>query len=491
MPGTEMNDLTASEMKDALASRKVSAQELLELHLDRVKALNPVYNAVVALDEEGARSQARAADEAIAKGIGVGPLHGVPMTIKDSFAVAGMAATCGIEELRHYRPAQDAVAVERIRRAGAVIFGKTNLPAGAADHQSFNALFGLTRNPWNVERTVGGSSGGSAAALAAGLTPLELGSDIGGSIRVPAHFCGVYGHKPSYGLVSVEGHIPPPPGHVSEPELAVAGPLARSAADLELLFDVLLGPPAFGPGGAGIQLPPSRHHDLKAFRVAVWNDATAYPLDGSYAAAIEALAGDLRRLGAHVDSAERPAIDPAQSHSIYLQTLFAIIGAGLPPPAREAIIEAGTGAAAESYARRVSDAVQLTLPQYFALGEQRQKLFRAWREFFTRYDVLLCPVTPTVAFPHDTARADMAAQFDRQLTVDGAPIPYMDNLTWPGLVTVANLPATAIPTRRLVGGLPAGVQIVGPYLGDRTTLKFAQLLDERLGGFTPPIGGAA
>ncbi|MBR1177199.1 amidase [Bradyrhizobium sp. KB893862 SZCCT0404] len=491
MPEIDMTYSTARAMKEALAARKVSALELLDLHLARVKALNPVYNAVVALDEEGARERARAADEASARGHGNGPLHGIPMTIKDSFAAVGMAATCGIEELRNYRPAQDAVAVGRIRGAGAVIFGKTNLPAGAADHQSFNALFGLTLNPWNVERTVGGSSGGSAAALAAGLTPLELGSDIGGSIRVPAHFCGVYGHKSSHGLVSVEGHIPPPPGHFAEPELGVAGPLARSAADLELLLDVVLGPPAFGPGAAGIQLPPPRHHELGAFRVAVWNDDEAYPLDSSYAAAIEAFVSDLRRLGVHVDTVARPAIDPAESYAVYLQTLFAIIGAGLPPPAREAVIEAGKGAPADSYARRISDAVQQTLPQYFDLAEQRQKLFRAWRNFFVGHDVLLCPITPTVAFPHDTARADMAAQFERRIIVDGVPIPYMDNLTWPGLVTVANLPATAVPTRRLVGGLPAGIQIVGPYLGDRTTLKFAQLLDERLGGFVPPIGRTA
>jgi amidase len=485
MPVADMHYLTAVQLKDALASRKVSALELLDLHLARVKALNPVYNAVVALDEEGARRQARAADEAFAKGLDLGALHGLPMTIKDSFAVAGMAATCGIEELRHYRPAHDATAVARIRASGAVIFGKTNLPAGAADHQSFNALFGLTRNPWNVDRTVGGSSGGSAAALAAGFTPLELGSDIGGSIRVPAHFCGVYGHKPSYGIVSLEGHIPPPPGHFSQPELGVAGPLARSAADLELLLDIVLGPPEFGPGGAGIQLPPSRHHDLKSFRVAVWNDASSYPLDSSYAATIDALVGDLHRLGVKVDAA-KPSIDASESYSLYLQTLFGIIGAGLPPPAVDAIIEAEKAAPDGSYARRVSAAMQQTLPQYFAVAEERQKLLRAWRDFFTRYDVLLCPVTPTVAFPHDTHRADMAAQFERSLVVDGAPVPYMDNLAWPGLVTVANLPATAIPTRRLVGGLPAGVQIVGPYLGDRTTLKFAQLLDQALGGFVAP-----
>jgi amidase len=218
----------------------------------------------------------------------------------------------------------------------------------------------------------------------------------------------------------------------------------------------------------------------------LWNDAAAYPLDSSCAAAIDALADDLRRLGIRVDATARPAIDPAHSYSVYLQTLFAIIGAGLPPPSRDAIVEAGRGAPETSYARRVSDAVRQTLPQYFAVAEEREKLHRTWRDFFTRYDVLLCPITPTVAFPHDTARADMAAQFGRKLTVDGAPIPYMDNLAWPGLVTVANLPATAIPTRRLVGGLPAGVQIVGPYLGDRTTLRFAQLLEQELGGFMPP-----
>jgi amidase len=161
---------------------------LLELHLARVKKLNPAYNAVVALDEEGARQQARGADDAFARGINLGPLHGIPMTIKDTFEVVGMPATCGLEQLRDHRPSRDATAVTRIRQGGAVIFGKTNLPAGAADHQSGNSLFGLTRNPWNVERTVGGSSGGSAAALAAGMTPLEFGSDIAGPIRVPAHF---------------------------------------------------------------------------------------------------------------------------------------------------------------------------------------------------------------------------------------------------------------------------------------------------------------
>ncbi len=480
--------LTATEQKQLLASRRISAVELLDAHLERVNRINRVCNAVVALDEEGARREARTIDEKLARGGSTGPLHGLPMTIKDSFAVVGMTATCGLEALRDYRPPQDAVAVAKIRAAGAVIFGKTNLPAGAADHQSCNTLFGLTRNPWDGERTVGGSSGGSAAALAAGLTPLELGSDIGGSIRVPVHFCGVYGHKPSYGLVSMEGHIPPLPGHIAEPELAVAGPLARSAFDLELLFDVVLGTSDLDSAGAELRLPAARHDSLRDFRVAVWNDAQAYSLDKAYATTIDGLVDDLGRLGVKTDRTARPAIDPAASYEVYLQTLFGIIGAGLPPPEREALMAAGDSAETGTYPRRVADAIRQSLPHYFAGAEQRHQLYRAWRRFFVDYDVLLCPITPTVAFPHNIERLDLAAQFTRRLAANGGTIPYMDNLAWPGLVTVANLPATAIPTGRMVGSVPAGVQVVGPYLGDRTTLRFAQLVESALGGFRRPPG---
>jgi amidase len=486
MAGSELEYMTATRMRELLISRKASAVELLDVHIERVRKLNPMLNAVVALDDDGARQQARAADDARSRGTDLGKLHGVPMTVKDSFEVLGMPATCGIEELKDYKPAQDAAAVARIRGSGAVIFGKTNVPAGAGDHQTCNTLFGLTRNPWNVDRTVGGSSGGAAAALASGMTPLEFGSDIGGSLRVPAHYCGVYGHKSSYGVVSLEGHIPPPPGHLLQPELAVAGPLARSAVDLELLLDVLVGPLNRDGQASAVDLPSPRHEDLRTFRVAVWNDAKSFPLDSSYAAAIDTFVGDLRRLGLCVDADARPAIDTAESHSIYLQTMFGIIGAGLPPPVRAAIIEAGRNAPADSYEHRVSDAVGQTLSQYLSAAEQRQRLLRAWRHFFESYDVLICPVTPTVAFPHDVNNLGMAAQFRRRIVVDGRQLPFMDNLAWPGLVTVANLPATAAPTGHLVGGLPAGVQIVGPFLGDRTTLKFAQLLEQQLGGFIPP-----
>lgn len=477
---------TATELVKLLASGRISATELLEENLARMRKVNPRINAVVSLDEDGARKAARKADETRARGGALGRLRGLSMTIKDTFEVVGMTATCGLDELRDYRPAADAAPVAKLREAGAIFFGKTNLPAAAADHQSCNGLFGLTRNPWNFERTVGGSSGGSAAALAAGMTPLELGSDIGGSIRVPAHFCGVYGHKPSYGIVPLAGHIPPPPGHLSQPELAVAGPLARSAFDLELMLDMLVDAPELQQTAFQINLPPARRADLREFRVAVWNDASAYSLDGTYAAAIDALVDDLRRLGVKIDTAARPPIDPVQSFRTYMQTLFGIIGAGFPPPLRDAMVADGRAAPDDSYPRMVADAVNQSYAAFAAAAEQREQLFRAWRDFFTSYDVLLCPITPTVAFPHDVARLDMAAQFERRVVVNGRPTPYMDNLMWPGLVTVAKLPATAIPTRRLVDGLPAGVQIVGPYLEDRTTLRFAQLLERELGGFLPP-----
>lgn len=482
----------ATELRKLLADRKISALELLEAHLARVEKLNPVYNAIVALDVEGAKERAREADEAIARGRSHGPLHGLPMTIKDAFEVAGMPATCGIEELCDYRPDHDAASVSKLRRAGAIIFGKTNLPAGATDHQSYNSLFGITRNPWNPDRTPGGSSGGSAAALAAGMTSLEMGSDIGGSIRVPAHFCGVYGHKPSYGIVPGQGHIPPPPGHLLQVDLGVVGPLARSAHDLELALDQLCGPDEPHEKAVRIDLPSPRQTDLRDYRVALWADAETFPLDDGCRQAIEAFAGDLRGLGVRVDEAARPDIDPQRAYDVYLDTLFGILGAGVPEPTLRAFADAAeTAPSGHRYEPALVRAVTQTLRHWMAVAEERVQLCRRWDSFFEDYDVLLCPITPTVAFPHDTSGADITAQFSRTITVNGEAREYMDNLAWPGLITVANLPATAVPTRRFVDGLPVGLQIVGPYLEDKTPLRFAQLVEEQLGGFIPPPADSA
>jgi amidase len=235
-----------------------------------------------------------------------------------------------------------------------------------------------------------------------------------------------------------------------------------------------------------IELPPARHKDIRQFRMAVWADSDSYPLDEACRAAIEAYVDDLQRLGAKVDRKARPSPDPVQSFDTYIATLFGILGASVPDETRNSLANAGHGAHPGTYEARISQAVTQSLRHWMGLAEERERLYRRWREFFTSYDVLLCPITPTVAFPHDTSGTGIAPQFSRRITVNGEARPYMDNLAWPGLATVANLPATAVPTRRLVDGLPVGLQVVGPYLEDRTPLQFARLASQQLGGFVPP-----
>lgn len=487
LPGLALG--RAVELLALLDGKELSAIELLDLYLQRVDALNPEINAVVARDDEAARATAADVDQARARGKPVGPLAGLPMTIKDSFEVVGMTATCGLPPLANHRPEADADAVRRLRDAGAVIFGKTNLPAAAADWQSYNELYGVTRNPWNLERTVGGSSGGAAAAVAAGMTAFELGSDIAGSIRIPSHFCGVFGHKPSYGIVPLRGHIPPPPGGLSAPQLGVAGPIARSAADLDLALNVLVGPREGEATGWKLELPAARHEQLDSFRVGVWLGGGSYHLDGAYRDALTAFAEDVEQAGARVADVELP-FDPEVAYDVYLRTLFAVVGAGEPGQS-ETMLALAAGDET-GYAARLGHAIASSLPDWFALLEQREHLFRAWRAFFEDVDILLCPVAMTVAFPHDIKAAGATdEQLERRLIVSGEPRPYFDNFAWASIATCANLPATAIPTGRFVDGLPAGVQAIGPYLEDRTTLRFAQLVEEQgIGGFTPPpIGG--
>lgn len=475
---------SAVDLLGRLDRMEVGAGELLDLYLDRVEALNPEINAVVELDVPGARAAAAVVDEARARGEEAGPLAGLPLTIKDAFEVAGMTATCGLVPLAGHRPERDAEAVRRLREAGAVVFGKTNVPAGASDWQSYNDLYGVTRNPWNLDRTVGGSSGGSAASVAAGFTAFELGSDIAGSIRVPSHFCGIFGHKPSYGIVPVVGHIPPMPGELLTVPLGVAGPMARSAADLELALDVLAGPLDVDATGWRLELPPARHDRLGDFRVGFWLGGGAYRVDAGYEQAIRGFLADVEGAGASVSEVE-PPFDADEAYDLFLRTLFAIVGGPAPHEA-----EAFAALAAQDdtgYAERLSRALSASLGDWFGLLERREHLFRAFRAFFAGVDVLVCPVSMTVAFPHDTeGRGVHSDQLFRRLSVSGERLPYFDNFTWPGLATCANLPSTVVPTGRAVDGLPAGVQVIGPYLEDRTTLRFARLVEEALGGFTPP-----
>ena len=474
---------SAKAMRAALDRREISAVELLDLHLDRCDRLNPALNVVVATDRDGARAAAKAADAALARGEGR-ILTGVPMTIKDVFEVVGMPATCGISDLAGHMPEQDADAVASLREAGSVIWGKTNVPTGAVDHQSFNDIYGVSRNPWNLERTPGGSSGGAAAAVATGLTPLELGSDIGGSIRVPSHFCGVYGCKPSWGVVPGRGHIPPMPGSRGKTPLGVYGPIARSAVDLEWALDVVAGPDRFDRKAWSVKLPASRHERLEDFRVGLWLDA--YPLDDGYRAAIEGFVADLRRIGARVEAAH-PQVDPKRSHAIYLASLMALEGAGGADAAYQAQVQAGLDADdPDSYVAVVGRSMSQTVRELGKAEEGRHGLMAAWEDFVTGHDLLIAPIFPCVAFPHDPSGDGHMAQYSRSLTVSGRPIPYLGGLMWPGLVTAPELPATAIPTGRLVEGLPAGVQVIGPHLEDRTTLRFAQLVERELGGYLIP-----
>jgi amidase len=477
---------STTDLAAAVRERRATALELLDLYLARAERLNPRINAIVAWDVERARERARAADAATARGASWGPLHGVPMTIKDSIEVVGMPTTSGAPALRDHRPAANAPAAQRAIDAGAIVFGKTNLPLYASDFQSYNDVYGQTNNPWDVTRVPGGSSGGSAAALAAGLTGFEIGSDIGGSIRNPAHFCGVYGLKPSFGVVPTRGHIPGPPGTLGTADLAVVGPLGRSAEDLALGLDVLAGPDRLEAGGWRLALPPPRHERLRDFRVAVWLDHPLCPVDAEVGARLRAAVDAVARAGAHVDEKTRPA-DGAESFSVYTRLLFGVLAGGFPPAVLAAFDAALPGLATDNVSFQ-TDTVRGAAQRHrdwLVVDEHRQRLRLRWDAFFRDFDVLLAPIMPTVAFAHDHSE-----QTTRTVLVNGTPFPYMQQLFWAGLTNVVFLPAVVAPVGLAASGLPVGIQIAAPYLEDRTAIRFAALLAEEIGGFQPPPGCA-
>ncbi|RIL05502.1 MAG: amidase [Proteobacteria bacterium] len=477
---------SATELAAALRARRVGCEELLEHYLARAARWNPAINAIVAWDVEGARERARRADAALARGESWGPLHGVPMTIKDSIEVAGMPTTSGAPALREHRPAAHAPAAQRAIDAGAVVFGKTNLPIYAGDFQSYNDVYGVTRNPWNPERTPGGSSGGSAAALAAGLTGLEIGSDIGGSIRNPSHFCGTYGLKPSYGLVPTRGHVPGPPGTLAEADLAVIGPMARSAADLALGLDVLAGPDRWDARAWRVELPPPRADRLRDFRVAAWLDHPQGALASEVAERLHAAVDAIARAGAHVDAAARP-VDGDESFALYLRMLYGVLANGFPPALLEGLDAAWPRLASEDTGLQANlvRGVSQRHRDWLRDAERRARLRAAWDAFFRDFDVLLAPVMPTAAFAHD--HSDIAT---RTIAVEGKQVPYFQQLFWAGVVGVVHLPSVVAPVGRTPEGLPVGVQIVAPYLEDRTAIRFAERLAEAIGGFVAPPGFA-
>ncbi|MDT0634520.1 amidase [Spectribacter hydrogenoxidans] len=477
----------AADLARAIAAGEIGSRQALDVFLERIERRNPAINAVVVQDIEGARARADAADAARAAGQSWGPLHGVPMTVKDTWEVAGMVTACGDPGLADYRPATTAVAVQRLLDAGAIVFGKTNTPRMAQDLQTYNKVYGTTNNPWDVSRTSGGSSGGAAAAVAAGFTALELGSDIGGSIRTPAHWCGVYGHKPSYGLIPMTGHIPGPPGTRSQPDLAVGGPLARDAADLELAMDVLAGPDDLAGRAWRLSLPPARHSSLADFRIGCWFDDEFAPIDTETRRLQGTLATALEGAGAEVDASPDLPVRFPDSFLLYQQLLNAVVGAGIPPKLYR---RARRAAALFRLMRRtragtlggfVAEATQ-SHKTWAGAHERRERQRRDWAAFFERFDVLLMPVTATPAIPHNQE----GNLFARRIDVDGRALPYHEMFKWIAPPTSAYLPVTVAPIGRTAAGLPVGVQIVAPYLEDRTGIAFARLLADVIGGFVAP-----
>ncbi|HEV7735040.1 MAG TPA: amidase [Candidatus Binatia bacterium] len=483
---SEITFRSAGALAQAIRQRTVSSRELLEHYLARVDRLNPALNAVVTIDAEGARAAADAADAALARRDTLGPLHGVPMTIKDAFETTAVRSTCGFHEWADHHPVEDAEAVARLRAAGVIIFGKTNVPVLAGDWQSYNPIFGVTNNPWDVTRTPGGSSGGAAAALAADLTPLELGSDIGGSIRVPSSWTGICGHKPSYGLVPSRGHLPPGPGSLAEPDLNVVGPLARCVDDLMRELDILAGPLPDRATAWTLRLPPPRRTALGDLRLACWFDDAAFPVDDSVRTVLEDMAGVLRRAGARIDDRARPAFALADAVRTFQQLLLPVVIGGFPRPQFDAFagMAAGLSDDDDSPLARTARYGTMRHRDWMLTHEAREQLRARFAEFFTSFDALLCPVMVVPAIPHDHSEPFPA----RTITVNGQTRPYTDLFGWVGMATAAYLPATVVPVGRTASGLPVGVQIIGPYLEDRTPLAVATHIESLLGGFAIPPG---
>jgi amidase len=480
MPERALLEQDATAQLAALASKRISAVELLKAALARHAETHAALNAVVAADPERALERAHAIDDARARGETLGPLAGLPMTVKDTFDVAGMAASSGLAQHRR-RMTEDAVAVSHARHAGAVIWGKTNVPVMAADWQSFNGLYGATNNPWDPTRTPGGSSGGAAAALAARVTALEIGSDIGGSLRVPASFCGVFSHKPTWGLVSQRGHVPPHPGSYAERDLNVIGPMSRSARDLRMLLAVIEN------GPLAPRAPPA---DLSETRIGLWLDDPNCPLDPQARAVLETFAGELRAAGATVEQIKSP-VDMRSLLFAYQTLLGGVLGEDMPekalrgmelmrPFARRALARGAgpfsTAALAMAYTARHRE--------WTAADAVRARLRHDIAGQFDTWHAILAPIAPVPPFPHDHrpfARRTLKLS-------DGQSIPYASMLTWISLATALHLPATAVPAGRTAAGLPVGAQLIGPLGGDARTLAIAQAIDENVRGFAaPPI----
>ncbi|NUW30990.1 amidase [Nonomuraea sp. SMC257] len=481
----EWNFCSAEELMTALRAGDVTSVELTDEAIARIERDDKVINAICVPDFDRARAAARDADRARARGEDR-PLLGVPVTVKESYDMAGLPTTWGMPPYRDHVPAEDAVQVSRLKAAGAVVLGKTNVPLGLQDIQSFNEIYGTTNNPWDHARTSGGSSGGSAAALASGFGALSIGSDIAGSLRTPAHFCGVYAHKPTLGLAANRGMVPPSePALPVDLDLAVVGPMARTARDLTLLLDVMAGPDPLTHGVAHrLALPPARHERLRDFRVLVLDEHPLIATGSAVRAGVNRVADALADGGARVERHSPLLPDLAEAGMLYMQLLISGSVARFPIESYEELRIRVAGLSADDQSL---DAVRLRAILFshrdWIVANNRREVHRhGWRRLFAEFDAVVCPITPTPAFPHDHHPNPM----ERRIDIDGVAYPYFDQLVWAGLATMPGLPATAVPAGRSLEGLPVGVQLVGPMYEDRTPLRLAELLEQEIGGFRAP-----
>ncbi|MFE5287526.1 amidase [Nocardia sp. NPDC056611] len=481
----QWNLRSAEELAAALRRGAVTSVELTDEAIAAIERDDKAINAICVPDFDRARAAARHADEARARGEDR-PLLGIPVTVKESYDMAGLPTTWGIPQHANHVPAEDAVQVSRLKAAGAVLLGKTNVPLMLRDIQTFNDIYGTTNNPWDHSRTSGGSSGGSAAALASGFGALSIGSDLAGSLRTPAHFCGIYAHKPSLGLAPTRGMVAPPaPALPIDLDLAVVGPMARTARDLTLLLDVMAGPDPLTHGIAyDLALPPARHERPADFRVLIIEDHPLIPSGSAVRAGVNRVADALADAGARVERHSPLLPDPTEAATVYMQLMLSNAAANLPVDVYEQlrIRAAALGADDRSLdAARVRGMV-LSHREWVETNNRRELHRHAWRRFFTEFDAVVCPITPTPAFPHD----HNGSLENRHVDIDGVEYPYFDQLVWAGMATMPGLPATAVPTGLSPEGLPVGVQLIGPMFEDRTPLRLAELLEEQIGGFRAP-----
>jgi amidase len=482
---TDLAFLPAAALAAKLRARDLSCVELLDYFIARHRKHHGALNAIIWTDLDRAAAQAKAADRKIAEGVALGPLHGVPMTIKECFALEGSPATFGVPKLRNNYATRNALAVDRLLQAGAVIFGKTNVPPWLVDGQSDNEIYGRTNNPWDLSRSPGGSSGGAAAAVAAGVTGVELGTDIASSIRNPAHYCGVFGHKPTWGICPKRGA-----SHddaIAEPDISVPGPLARSADDLAIVLGAVAGPDEIDGVGYRLQLPEPRPKKLRDFRIALIDNDAVGEVDAEIRGQLETLGKFLEREGAKIERDARPDIDSREIFTLFMTMVRAATSTRLTDEEFAQAVELARGIDRNGNDMRTFALRGNTMShrEWHYLNEKRHRFRLKWHEFFRDFDVVLCPAFATAAPLH--SKEPVAT---REIVINGKPQLLSYQLFWAGFSGLPLLPSSVAPIGLTAQGLPVGVQIIGAQYHDLTCIHFARLLESHYRAFIPPPGYA-